>query len=111
MKKPDFQKIKTFLLRFNNKYLISGFIFIIWVGFLDKNNLFSQYDLISELKSLKKELNFYKSEIIKDNEQIKLLQTNPGALEKFARETYLMKKEDEDIFLIVDPTAVQNAKK
>ena len=103
--KPIFQKALKFFSRFNNKYLISGIVFIVWVGFLDKNNVFSQYDLISELNGLRNELKFYKSEIIRDNEQIRKIQTDPTYLEKFARETYLMKKEEEDVFLMVDPSS------
>ena len=110
MMKIQMDKLKRILSRFKNKYLISGLIFLIWVGFIDKNNIFSQFDLISELKGLRKELHYYKSEITHDNEQIKMLQTNPISLEKFARETYLMKKEDEDVFLIVDPNAEKKTK-
>ncbi|MEI8203962.1 MAG: septum formation initiator family protein [Bacteroidota bacterium] len=108
--KINFQKIKSFFSRFNNRYLIAGIVFLVWVGFMDKNNLISQYGLISELKGLRKELNFYKSEIIRDNMQIRKLQTDPSYLEKFARETYLMKRENEDIFLMTDSIA-PNVKK
>ncbi len=105
--KFNFQKTKSILLRFNNRYLIAGVIFLVWVGFLDKNNLISQYDLVSELKDLRKERDFYKNEVTRDSIQIRRLQKDPGYLEKFGRETYLMKREEEDVFLMVDTTVIK----
>ena len=105
--KFNFQRVKSLLSRFNNRYLIAAFVFLIWISFLDKNNMISQYELINELKGLRKEHNFYKSEITKDSILIQKLKSDPEFLEKFAREKYLMKRDDEDIFLMVDTSAIK----
>jgi len=65
-------------------------------------NIISQIKLSNQLKELKQEENYYKNQIEKDKEIIKALSSDSSALEKLAREKYLMKKENEDIFLIVE---------
>ena len=86
---------------FKNKYFITGSIFLLWLLFFDRNDLVSQYKIRGELKKLEEEKKFFLEEIKKDQESLNDLKTNPQTLEKFAREKYLMKKDNEDIFVIV----------
>ena len=69
--------------------------------FLDRNDLLSQYQYRQKLTQLKTDQDYYKEEIIKVKNDLKELSTDPEQLEKFAREKYLMKKDGEDIFIIV----------
>lgn len=55
-----------------------------------------------ELKSLEDEKTFYQEEIKQTNKDLYELQSNLKSLEKFAREKYLMKKDNEEIFVIVE---------
>ena len=89
-----------------NKYLIASVAFIVWLLFFDSNNVMMQQDLKTRLQELQQEKRFYLDEIRRDSTLIHQLQTDTTALEKFAREKYLMKKEGEDIFLVID-TAVE----
>lgn len=73
----------------------------IWVLFFDKNDLISQSDLTNKLKDLEAEKKYYSDEIAKNKKEIEELETNSASLEKFAREKYLMKKDNEDVFVIV----------
>jgi cell division protein DivIC len=84
-----------------NRFAITGLCFFIWLLFFDRNNLVSQYNIRSELKKLEDEERFFKEEIKKDQEKLMELKTNFHTLEKFAREKYLMKKDNEEIFVIV----------
>ena len=84
-----------------NKYFISIVAVIIWITFFDKDDLLSQYQLTQKLQQIKAERNYYLTEIEKSKKDMNELRTNPANLEKFAREKYLMKKDDEDIFVIV----------
>ncbi len=84
-----------------NKYALTGMVFLLWLLFFDRNDLISQFKISSELNKLKEEKRFFLEEIKKDQENLLDLKTNPKTLEKFARENYLMKKENEDIFVIV----------
>ncbi|MBI9037369.1 MAG: septum formation initiator family protein [Bacteroidales bacterium] len=92
-------KIPSFL---KNKYFYTIIGFIVWMLFFDGNNIISQIKLSNQLKELKREENYYKNQIEKDKEIIKALSSDSSALEKLAREKYLMKKENEDIFLIIE---------
>lgn len=85
-----------------NKYTLTGAIFVIWISFFDENNLITQYQYHAELSKLQDEEVFYKEELLKIQESLKELKTNPKTLEKFARENYLMKKDDEELFVIVE---------
>jgi cell division protein FtsB len=85
-----------------NKYSITGIIFLIWLSFFDRNDLISQFRTRRELQKLEEEKKFFIEEIKKDNEELNDLKTNPKTLEKFAREKYLMKKDNEEIFVIVE---------
>ena len=85
------------------KYAIITFVFMVWITFFDSNSLLSLWKIKREAKNLQKETNFFKSEIEKAREQRDyLFSKNQLNLEKFAREKYLMKKENEDVFIIVE---------
>ena len=75
---------------------------MIWVLFFDKNDLATQIKLRQEVKQLEEEKNYFTTEILGITADIKELSTNPETLEKFAREKYLMKRDNEDIFVIVN---------
>ncbi len=82
-----------------NKYAITIAIFIIWLAFFDQNNFLVQYDFKNELKTLEQDKAFYLEEIKKTKTELNELTTNPVTLEKFAREKYLMKKDNEEVFV------------
>lgn len=85
-----------------NKYLIVLGGFIVWIMFFDGNNLMQHRKNLAELEQLEKQVKFYKHKIEADKRKLYELQTNDENLEKFAREQFLMKKADEDIFVIVE---------
>jgi len=85
-----------------NKYIFATLIFIVLMVFFDKNNIITQIKLHGKLNKLKEEKEFYQQGINKNKINIQELRTNPEKLEKYAREQYLMKKDSEDIYLIID---------
>ena len=84
-----------------NKYFIATVAVIIWITFFDKDDLLSQHQLRQKLNQLRTEEKYYQTEIEKNKNDMNELRTNPATLEKFAREKYLMKKDNEEIFAIV----------
>ncbi len=84
-----------------NKYFLTICVIITWLMCFDKNDLFTQLDLINKCKKLEKEKNYYLSEIESNRLQLNELQTNKKSLETFAREKYLMKADNEDVFVFV----------
>jgi cell division protein FtsB len=94
-----YQKIPTLL---RNKYLITFIIFLFWIFFIDTFDILTQIKMNKELKQLKKQEEFYKSEIEKDSTTIHNLNNIPEEQERFARERFLMKKDNEDVFIVRD---------
>jgi len=85
---------------FRNFYFITGFCFLIWMVFIDSNDLISRFQMSSKLSTLQSEKEYYEEKIVEVEKDRKELMTNRELLEKFAREKYLMKKESEDVFII-----------
>lgn len=94
--------MKKLLPYIKNKYTLTLLAFVVWVSFFDKNDLLSQIELRKEVRKLEGEKKYYVTEINKNKSDMKELMTNPKNLEKFAREKYLMKKDDEDVFVLVE---------
>nr|WP_090465644.1 septum formation initiator family protein [Mucilaginibacter sp. OK268] len=84
-----------------NKFFLVTMAFLVWMIFFDKNDLFSQYEYRRQVNKLKEERDFYKKETDQVNKELDELTSNPQKLEKFAREKYLMKKDNEDVYVIV----------
>lgn len=82
-----------------NKYAFTALFFIVWVLFFDQNDIITQFGYRSELNTLEKDRDFYRKEILKTKTELEELTTNPKTLEKFAREKYFMKKNNEEIFV------------
>ncbi len=91
-------KIK-FLKPLKNGFLLTLMAFGVWMLFFDNNSWFIHNELNNEIESLENEKRYYQKEIDKDNKTIKKLRYKDG-LEKFAREEYYMKRENEEIFII-----------
>jgi len=83
-----------------SKYLIAIAGFVVWIIFFDDNNLRQHQKNLHELALLEEQVNFYKNKIKADKRKLYELQTNDANLEKFAREQFLMRKVDEDVFVI-----------
>ena len=84
---------------FSNTYIIILTIFIVWMLFFDENSYLNHREFNEEIEELEQTIKFYKEEITKDKKIIESLQDSLQ-LERFARETYLLKKENEDIYII-----------
>jgi cell division protein FtsB len=82
-----------------NKYAITIAIFLVFLLFFDQNNIITQYTYRSQLNKLKTEKEYFNQEIEKTTRELNELTKNPVSLEKFAREKYYMKKENEEIFV------------
>jgi cell division protein FtsB len=87
-----------------NKYWITAMVFIAYLFFGDKNNILEQYELQQQYLKVKRENAYYKEQIKQSERQYTELFTNKQNLETFAREKYLMKRENEDVFVIVNAT-------
>jgi len=74
--------------------------FVIWMLFFDRNDVFTQMERKNELDGLKQSKHYFEKQIADNRKFSKDLQFNASAIEKYAREKYLMKRENEDLFII-----------
>ncbi|NDA62588.1 MAG: septum formation initiator family protein [Chitinophagia bacterium] len=102
--KFSFQRLKNII---TNKYLLASLFFLVWILFFDQRDIFQQIDRQKELNQLEARKKFYQQEIEKSRKELSDLQSNPAAIEKYAREHYLMKKEGEDIFILDDSSSLK----
>lgn len=94
------KRIWDFLLPVaKNKFAVTGILFLVWIGFVDDNNFITQVEARLKLAAVNNEREFYLQETQKSLDDLKLLQNDRALLEKFAREKYLMKKDNEEIFV------------
>jgi cell division protein DivIC len=85
---------------FRNFYFVTGVVFLVWMTFLDSNDLVNRFRLSAKLRSLENEKEYYSEKIKAVEKDREELMGTTQLLEKFAREKYLMKKQTEDIFII-----------
>lgn len=84
-----------------NKYFLVTLAFVVWMLFFDKNDIYSQYQYHEQVSKLKAESEFYQKETAKVSKDLDELTSDKAQLEKFAREKYLMKKANEDVYVVV----------
>lgn len=84
-----------------NKYFLSVAAFAVWMLFFDRNDMISQFEIRSAVSKLQEEKDFYEKEIAHVKKDLNELNTNLNTAEKFAREKYFMKKDNEDVFVII----------
>ena len=92
-----FNKIKPYL---QNKYVVILLVFGVYYVFFDSYKLSTRISNAQKIKRLNKEISYYNNEIESSKRQIEELHSDDKDLEKFAREKYLMKKQNEDIFIV-----------
>lgn len=84
-----------------NFYLITTTLFVVWMLFFDSNDFITQFQMNKQLSSLEAEMESYLKKMEKVEKDRKALMGNTDLLEKYAREKYLMKRPNEDVFIVV----------
>ncbi len=90
-----------FLKYINNRYFYTGLAFIIWMAFFDSDNFREQMRLSNKIDRLDQQKHFYRTEIQKNKSSLNALKYDTTQLEKYAREKYFMKKDNEDIYVVI----------
>lgn len=83
-------------------FVIITLLFVVWMLFVDDFNVFHRLSLNKKINNLEHQKQYYQKEIKRDSALIRTLKNNPDSMERYAREKYLMKKENEDIFIVID---------
>lgn len=101
MQDENKQSFRKLFQRYANKYTVVGLLFVVWIGLFDKYSFIDKMQLHAKISQLEKEKKFYSKKIEEDRRKKEELVGDRDKLEKFAREQYYMKKENEDLFIIV----------
>jgi cell division protein DivIC len=92
-----------------NKYFIAVAAFAVIMLFLDKNDIFSNIARNRELRELEQSKEYFTKQIDSERKELEALKSNPATLERYAREKYLMKGDNEDLFLLSEkPETAKN---
>lgn len=91
---------KDVLRRLNNRYFYATVVFVVVILFVDQFNLFEQIKLQKTLKDQKQQIEFYQQEISESKDLLDRLQNDTATMERVAREQYMMKRDNEVVYLI-----------
>ena len=93
-------QVKNIIIIFRNKYILALTVFAILMLFIDHNDIFNQLDRKKQLNELLTSKKFYQQQIDQTKKNLADLQNNSAALEKYAREKFLLKRDNEDVFVV-----------
>ena len=91
---------KQVLRKLNNRYVYAILVFLVVFLFVDQFNFFKQRQLSKTLDDQKQQIEYYQNEISASKEYLDALQNDTATMEKVAREQYLMKRDNEVVYLI-----------
>ncbi len=94
----------------SNKYVLILLLFVVWMLFFDTNSYLIHRELDKDINALEDNAEFYKGEIENDKSFIQKMEDS-NEMEKFAREKYYLKKENEDIYIIEHDDSIKKEKK
>lgn len=97
--------VKKILPVLINRYFLVFVGFLVWMLFFDQRDFFLQRERKAELEKLEAAKKYYQDEINSTKKQLENLQSNPAAVEKYARERYLLRREGEEVYLFEDSNA------
>ena len=96
------QVIKKIIPVLINRYFLAAVSFVVWMLFFDQRDYFQQRERAGELNKVEAAKKYYNDEITQTRKQLNNLQNNPVAIEKYARERYLLKRDGEEVYLFED---------
>ena len=102
-------QVKNIITFFRNKYILTLTVFAVLMLFIDHNDIFNQLGRKKQLNDLLASKKFYQQQIDQTKKNLSDLQNNSAALEKYAREKYLLKRDNEDLFVVSAPNNQKNS--
>lgn len=94
---------RRFLIILKNKYIIAALAFIVWMLFFDLKDWRTMNARGTKLNNLKQSEKLLVAQIKETQKELNLLRTDAGSIEKYAREKFYMKKDNEDLFIMKSP--------
>lgn len=86
--------------RYTKIQLLVMLVIIVFAFFISESNIFARFGYDAKIMELNGQIDHYREQTVKDKQKLEELQSDKDRIEKFARENYLMKKENEDVFIV-----------
>ena len=84
-----------------SKYLLTFVGFVVWMFFFDDRDVITtHFKHPRELQQLQESKEYYEKQIADTRKELDQLKKDPNTLEKYAREKYFMKRDNEDLFVV-----------
>lgn len=94
------KNFNTVLRILKNKYFLATVLFVVWMMFFDPKDWGLIFEKKAKLKDLEKSEKHLATQILETRNELNMLKTNAQTIEKYARERYYMKKDNEDLFIV-----------
>jgi len=94
------KNLYAFIKPYLNKYIITVVVFVVFIVFIDENNVIKRVEYEMQIKGLHKEIRHYEELRDQNVKKLEKLHSSDSELERIAREEYLMKKPNEEVFIV-----------
>lgn len=88
------------ITRYTKVQLLIILVIIVFAFFISESNLFARFSYDAKIMELNNQIEYYRDKSVEDKKKLEQLESDKDQIEKFARENYLMKKENEDVYII-----------
>lgn len=88
------------ITRYTKVQLLIIFVIIVFAFFISESNIFARFGYDAQIMELDNQIEYYRNKTTEDKQKLEQLQSDKDQIEKYVRENYLMKKEDEDVYII-----------
>jgi len=88
------------ITRYTKIQLLIILVIVVFAFFISESNIFSRFSYDAKIMELNNQIEYYRDKTVEDKQKLEQLQSDKDHIEKFARENYLMKKEDEDVYIL-----------
>lgn len=86
--------------RYTKIQLLIILVIVVFAFFVSESNIFARLGYDSKIRELNGQIEYYRNQTEQDKQQLQELESDKDRIEKFARENYLMKRENEDVFIV-----------
>ncbi|MFV0536978.1 MAG: FtsB family cell division protein [Dysgonomonas sp.] len=88
------------ITRYTKVQLLIIFVIIVFAFLISESNIFARIGYDAQIMELNDQIEYYRNKTTEDKQKLEQLQLDKDQIEKFVRENYLMKKDNEDVYII-----------
>jgi cell division protein DivIC len=88
------------ITRYTKVQLLIILVIVVFAFLISESNIFARIGYDAQIMELNDQIEYYRNKTTEDKQKLEQLQLDKDQIEKFVRENYLMKKENEDVYII-----------